>query len=81
MCVEQVGQLIGMAETEGGVGIVEVRGVLRRVSLALLVLDGVGFEPGDWLVSHTGLAVQVLSEPEARSLIQAQDEALKGAGR
>jgi hydrogenase maturation factor len=78
MCIEQLGQVVAVPEAEEAVAIVEIRGSLRRVSLALLVLDGVEVNPGDWLQSHTGLAVRVLPEGEALELA-AEIDVIQGA--
>jgi hydrogenase assembly chaperone HypC/HupF len=43
-------------------------GMRRRVSLAVLAFDGPLPEPGDWLVAHTGLAVERLTIAEATTI-------------
>jgi hydrogenase assembly chaperone HypC/HupF len=74
MCVERVGKVVSLPSEEEGVAIVDIAGSLHRVSTALLVFDGVEVLPGDWLQAHTGLAVRVLPEPEARRLVAAYEE-------
>ena len=46
----------------------------KVVSLAPLVLDGHPVEPGDWLVVHTGLAVELLDETAAADVVAAREE-------
>jgi len=50
-------------------GTVDVDGRLRRVSLVALVLDGAAPAPGDWLLLHTGFAIETLAEAEALELV------------
>jgi hydrogenase assembly chaperone HypC/HupF len=69
MCIEQVGQVVALPESEDGVAIVDVDGSLRRVSTALLNFEDIAVAPGDWLQSHTGLAVRILAEADALALI------------
>ncbi len=47
---------------------VEILGVPRRVSLAVLVLEGDPPGPGDWVLSSAGLAVRRITEAEAKEL-------------
>ena len=74
MCVERVCQVVAMPASEEGTAIVEVGGVRHRVSTALLVFEGIEVRPGDWLQTHTGLAVRILPEADARRLISAYEE-------
>ena len=74
MCIERVGQVVSLPSEEEGVAIVDIAGSLRRVSTAMLVLEGVEIAPGDWVPAHTGLAVRVLPEGEARRLVSAYEE-------
>ncbi len=74
MCVERVGRVVGFPEREEGVAVLQVGAALRRVSTALLVIEGVEVSVGDWLQTHTGLAVRVLPEAEALRLVAAYEE-------
>lgn len=53
-----------------GVGLADGRRI--PVSLAVLLLDGVTVTPGDWLVVHSGLAVEKVSEAEAAAVSTAR---------
>lgn len=56
-----------------GTAIVDVEGVARRVSLAVLNLEGTSVVPGDWILCHTGLALRVLTDTDARNLLMARN--------
>lgn len=71
MCIEVVGQVVSLPDGEDGVALIDIGGSIRRVSLVILRLDDIPVAPGDWLLSHTGLAVAVL-EPEHAAEIVAQ---------
>ncbi len=42
------------------------------VSLAFLLLDGRPPRPGEWLLAHTGLAVEIVAEGEAAAIREAR---------
>ncbi len=71
MCIERVGQVVDAEGSDSGVVIADVGGVYRRISTALLVLDGIEVVRGDWLRIHVGMAVEVLADEEARDLVRA----------
>jgi hydrogenase expression/formation protein HypC len=56
-------------DSGGREAVTDVDGTERRVSLAVLTLDGRTVEPGDWLLVHTGLAVETLDPVEAAELV------------
>ena len=64
MCVSQVGRVTTVAASSGTVA-VDVEGLTHRVSVAPIVLDGRAVHAGDWLLIHSGLAVDVLDERTA----------------
>lgn len=67
MCVSEAGRVLTV-EAETGLVDIDVDGVRRRVSAAPLVLTGTDVSPGDWLLVHTGMAVRLLEEGDAREL-------------
>ena len=73
MCLADVGTVLVLDDTAGTA---RVRMGDREidVSLAPLVLTGVAPEVGDWLVVHTGLAVEVLDPDEAGRIRDARAE-------
>jgi hydrogenase assembly chaperone HypC/HupF len=66
MCLSEVGRV--MEVHAGGAAIVDVDGRERRVSLIALTFDGAAPKRGDWLLLHTGFAIEVLGEAEAHDL-------------
>lgn len=81
MCVEQVGQVVAVADADNGVVIVAAGDSYRRIWIALLLFEGVEVAPGDWLLTHTGLAVRVLPEDEAAELVKVHEEMRSAATR
>ena len=73
MCIERVGQVVDAEGSDSGVVIADVGGVYRRISTALLVLDGIEVVRGDWLRIHVGMAVEVLADEAARDLVRAYE--------
>lgn len=70
MCLGQIGQVVGL----DGAGRATVRSGAQELTVALLTLD----EPaavGDWLVVHSGFALQRLSAEEAEDAL-----AIRAAG-
>lgn len=50
------------------------RGRTRRISLALLKLERVEVDEGDWVLAHTGIAVERIEESDARERLEGLDE-------
>lgn len=62
MCVAVPGRVIGITEHSGSrMARVDIDGVIREVSLALLP----GLRVDDWVIVHMGLAFRRLDEHEA----------------
>ena len=77
MCFDSVGQVLAAA---GGEARVSFDGSQRTISLALLQADGIAVQQGDWIRSHTGLAVERLDPAaalaelaEARAMRESED--------
>jgi hydrogenase assembly chaperone HypC/HupF len=70
MCLTVAGQVLSIDEVRG-TAIVATGGRRAAVSLAPIVLEGGRVVAGDWLLIHTGLAVVVLDEHEAREILEA----------
>jgi hydrogenase expression/formation protein HypC len=68
MCVALPGRVVAV-DDDGRTARVDVDGAERRVALTVLVLDGTRVEPGQWLLVHTGLAVEVLEPGAAEELL------------
>jgi hydrogenase expression/formation protein HypC len=59
--------------------VVDVGGSHRSVSLAVLVLEDRAPEPGEWVLIHTGLAVEIIDEEAASVLTELLDDLQRGA--
>ena len=68
MCVSTAARVLTV-DRDGREAVVEIDGAERRVSLAVLTLDGRTVEPGAWLLVHTGLAVEMLEPGDAAELV------------
>jgi hydrogenase expression/formation protein HypC len=77
MCLSLAGRI---SRIEGEQALVDVDGRERRVSLALLVLEGEPVAPGDWVLVHTGFAVSLLDAAEGNELARLRRE-MGGSGR
>ena len=68
MCLSMPARVLAV-DGAGREAVVEIDGAERRVSLAVLTLDGRSVEPGTWLLVHTGLAVETLDPDDAAELV------------
>jgi hydrogenase expression/formation protein HypC len=69
MCLGIPGQVIEMVDDANSIAKVDVSGVKRNVSVALVRQEGV--EPGDWVLIHVGFAMSKIDETEAYETMQA----------
>ena len=67
MCVGIPGQIIEITDPVNRMARVEVSGQQRTINLALLAPEEGAV--GDWVLVHAGLAVQHLTETEARETL------------
>ena len=67
MCLSQVGRVVKI-DAAAARAVIDVEGTRRAVSLAVLTLEGRTVDTGDWLVAHTGFAVEVLDPDEGRRI-------------
>ncbi len=75
MCLGIPGQIIEIVDETFQIAKVDVSGVKRGVSIALLSSEGVA--PGDWVLIHVGFAMSKINESEAQATLkglQALDE-------
>jgi hydrogenase expression/formation protein HypC len=66
MCMSRLHRVIGIPEA-GSADVEDVDGTVHRVSL--FALGGTDPEPGDWLVVHSGYALDRVEEAEAESVV------------
>ncbi len=77
MCLGIPGQIVEISDPAQLRAKVDVDGVRREVSVALLGLDGPeGAQVGDWVLVHVGFAMAKIDEAEARETL----DALKALG-
>ena len=61
------GQVIEIVDDANRLAKVDVAGVRRNVSIALLDGEDGGVKPGDWVLIHVGFAISKVDEEEARA--------------
>lgn len=77
MCLGIPGQIIEINDAAQMRAKVDVDGVRREISVALIGLDGPhGARVGDWVLVHVGFAMAKIDEAEARETL----DALKALG-
>ena len=67
MCLGIPGQIVEIVDEPKQIARVEVSGVRRNVSVALLGAEGVA--PGDWVLIHVGFAMSKIDEQEAQETL------------
>jgi hydrogenase expression/formation protein HypC len=70
MCLAIPGRIIEVVDASNRLARVEVAGVRRTVNIGLLDVDGVGVEPGDWVLIHVGFALSRVDEEEAAATLR-----------
>ena len=68
MCLGIPGQIIDIVDDANSIAKVNVSGVKRNVSVALVRPEGIG--PGDWVLIHVGFAMSKIDENEARETMK-----------
>ena len=76
MCLGIPGQVVGIADADTLMGVVDVSGVRRRVNLACVVSDDHPLDAciGDWVLVHVGFAMARIDEAEAAATLQALED-------
>lgn len=73
MCLSDVGRVVEVDAERHSVA-VDIGGRVMAVSTVTLGLDAPPPTPGDWLVVHTGFAVERLDETTAAEILRARQE-------
>jgi hydrogenase assembly chaperone HypC/HupF len=68
MCLTEPARVVQVS-AGGGEAVVELRGAHRRLSVALLTLEGRPVKVGTWVLASAGMAVEQIDETEARELL------------
>jgi hydrogenase expression/formation protein HypC len=72
MCLGIPGQVVEIVDDANSIAKVDVSGVKRNVSVALVRPDGIA--SGDWVLIHVGFAMSKINEAEARETMRALQE-------
>jgi hydrogenase expression/formation protein HypC len=80
MCLSSAGRVVSVSADVAN-AVVDVGGSHRSVSLAVLVLEDRAPEPGEWVLIHTGLAVEIIDEAAAAVLTDMLDDMREGVPR
>ncbi|KGM48049.1 HypC/HybG/HupF family hydrogenase formation chaperone [Pseudooceanicola atlanticus] len=76
MCLGIPGQIVAITDEPRQMGMAEVSGVRREVSLACVADRPLSDLIGEWVLIHVGFAMAVIDEKEAEETL----EALRGLG-
>ncbi|MDJ0824911.1 MAG: HypC/HybG/HupF family hydrogenase formation chaperone [Rhodobacter sp.] len=76
MCLGIPGQIIEITDTDRYMGLADVSGVRREVSLLPVTEGPLDDMVGKWVLIHVGFAMAVIDEDEAQKTL----EALRGLG-
>ncbi|WP_069804201.1 HypC/HybG/HupF family hydrogenase formation chaperone [Thermogemmatispora onikobensis] len=69
MCLGIPGQVLEIVDEANSIARVDVSGVKRNVSVALVRSEGIA--PGDWVLIHVGFAMSKIDEVEAQETLKA----------
>ncbi len=67
MCLGIPGQILEIVDEENSIAKVDVSGVRRNVSVALVQPEGIAV--GDWVLIHVGFAMSKIDEKEAKETL------------
>jgi hydrogenase expression/formation protein HypC len=70
VCLAIPGHVVAVVDEARHLAKVDVAGVLRNVNVGLLVRDGQGVQPGDWVLIHVGFALSKVDEEEAQATLR-----------
>jgi hydrogenase expression/formation protein HypC len=75
MCLGIPAQVVEIRDRSGGLAVVDISGVRREVSVALIDDAGTPVVPGEWVLIHVGFALARIDEDEAARTIALLREA------
>jgi hydrogenase expression/formation protein HypC len=75
MCLGIPGQVIEIADRDAGLARVDLSGVRREVSVALVDEPGAPLQEGDWVLVHVGFALARIDEEDAQATLALLREA------
>lgn len=80
MCLSAAGHIVSI-DADHHEAVVDIDGMTRTVSLAVLTLEGRALAPGDWVMVHTGFALEVLDERSVTDLLALREQMREGGPR
>jgi hydrogenase expression/formation protein HypC len=69
MCLGIPGRIVAIPDRDAGLATVDVSGVRRDVSVALVDEPGAPIEEGDWVLVHVGFALARIDEEQAQQTL------------
>ncbi len=69
MCLGIPGQIVDVPDRQAGLATVDISGVRRTVSVALVDEPAAPVEPGDWVLVHVGFALARIDEAQAQETL------------
>ena len=70
MCLGIPGRIVDVPDRQAGLATVDISGVRRSVSVALVDEPAAPIEPGDWLLVHVGFALSRIDEAQAHETLE-----------
>ena len=70
MCLGIPGRIVDVPDRQAGLATVDISGVRRSVSVALVDEPGAPIEPGEWVLVHVGFALSRIDEADARETLE-----------
>jgi hydrogenase expression/formation protein HypC len=70
MCLGIPGVIVDIPDREAGLATVDISGVRRSVSVALVDEPGAPIEEGDWVLVHVGFALARIDEEHAQETLE-----------
>ena len=74
MCLGIPAQVVEVPDREAGLATVDLSGVRRSVSVALVDEPAAPVVPGDWVLVHVGFALHTIDEEEAARTLALLEE-------
>lgn len=76
MCLGIPGQVVELRDRAGGLAVVDISGVRREVSVALVDEPAAPLREGEWVLVHVGFALARIDEDEAQATLALLREAV-----
>jgi hydrogenase expression/formation protein HypC len=70
MCLGIPGRIVDVPDRQAGLATVDMSGVRRSVSVALVDEPAAPIEPGDWVLVHVGFALSRIDEAQAHETLE-----------